>query len=250
MATSRRATIRVYGVNKRAGGDTQRLLWWLEDFVNVGDRLADYQNFATTHANFWPIPLFDPAGKQLEDWTPKAHKLFLAYQECLRRIWRREEQALHNKEVGFLLGMEQHRYFDRGGAIPELLRAAWADLPNAQCRVHTRVSPDWTRGEFVFTPMNDFQQAVYLLFRESWRARVCEWCSKCFLADKPAQRFCGSKCFGEAKRKRDLAYWRSDGAKRRKNRRSEKNASRGRRLQRHAQRRMPILRKPRAFPTR
>ena len=226
MGRGRKATIRVYGVNKRAGEDTQRLLRWLEDFVNVGDGLGDYHQFATTHANFWPIPLFDPAGKQLKDWMSEAHKLFLAYRECLRRVWRRDEQALHNKEVGFLLGMEQHRYFDRGGTIPEFLRAAWGDLPNAQCRVHTRVSPDWTRGEFVFTPMNDFQRAAYCLFGESWRARTCERCAKCFLADKPAQRFCGSKCFGEAKRKRDLAYWRNHGAERRK---SRKTASRRKR---------------------
>lgn len=225
MSTSgRRATIRVYGVNKRAGEEAQRLLRWLEDFVKVGDTLDDYRRFGITRPNFWPIGLHAGSGEDLA-WTPKAYKLFLAYRECLRRVWRRDKQALDNVELAFLLGMS-HSYFDREGfGVPEFVCAAWADLSNARCSANTWAAPIWNCAEFVFYPHNDFQRAVYLLFRESWRARTCERCSECFLADKPAQRFCSSECFGEAKRNRDLAYWRSHGAERRK---SRKNASRRR----------------------
>ena len=239
MSSRHRATIRVFGANKRADVDAQRLLCWIEDFVNVGNSPADYERFAATHDSFWPIGLHDGgSGKDLA-WTPEAHKLFLAYRDCLGRVWSRDKLALDNVELAFLLGMQPHGYFDPGGfGVPEFVRTAWAALPNAHCSMHTWVAPVWNVAEFVFYPHNDFQKAVYRLFRDSWRARTCEECCKCFIADKSAQRFCSSRCFGKAKRKRDLAYWRHYGAERRK---SRKNASRGSRQRQRAS----VLRKPR-----
>ena len=67
---------------------------------------------------------------------------------------------------------------------------------------------DWERGEFFYEPMNDFQRAVYTLFRQSWRARICRECQRLFIADKNPQMFCGTDCSVIARRRRDLASWR------------------------------------------
>src|SRR5262249_12484866 len=78
-----------------------------------------------------------------------------------------------------------------------------------------RLFPKWTNGDLAYLPGNDFQRALYLLFRASWRAKICAKCSTYFVADKPAQLYCGTACSGGVKRERTLKWWRDKGAKRR-----------------------------------
>jgi hypothetical protein len=75
-----------------------------------------------------------------------------------------------------------------------------------------QINANWERGEFSYEPANDFQRAVYRLFRESWRARICRQCQKLFVAKKHPQMFCGGKCSTIARRKRDLDFWKTKGA--------------------------------------
>jgi hypothetical protein len=80
-----------------------------------------------------------------------------------------------------------------------------------------QITGDWERGEFTYEPANDFQRAVYRLFRESWRARSCRLCQKLFVARKHPQMFCGGGCSTIARRKRDLDFWKTRGAALRRN---------------------------------
>jgi hypothetical protein len=70
---------------------------------------------------------------------------------------------------------------------------------------------DWKTGSFRYMPANDFQRAAYILFREGWRAKVCEHCSRRFIAGKPVQRYCSTSCSGETKRRRHLDWWNKHG---------------------------------------
>jgi hypothetical protein len=84
---------------------------------------------------------------------------------------------------------------------------------------HIDLHPDaWSPDSSKYQPDTPFRRAVYLLFRQSWRAKQCPVCGRYFVADKPRQRYCGSRCYGAAKRRRDLHYWRTVGTRRRQQR--------------------------------
>jgi hypothetical protein len=87
----------------------------------------------------------------------------------------------------------------------------------------TQVDPDWTSGTFRYEPNTNFRRALYALFRQSWRAKVCPQCKRYFIADKPPQRYCSTKCYGIAKRGRDLEFWRTMGSDLRKKRKKEES---------------------------
>jgi hypothetical protein len=52
-----------------------------------------------------------------------------------------------------------------------------------------------------------YQRAVYDLTQEMWRAMVCPVCGKCFVADKTAQRYCSTRCYGDKKAQNSLDYY-------------------------------------------
>src|SRR5262249_16058046 len=76
----------------------------------------------------------------------------------------------------------------------------------------------WRTGTFRYEPATEFQAAVHMLFRQSWRAKVCPRCGRHFIGDKPAQSYCSSACYGSVKRDRDLQHWRTVGDLRRRER--------------------------------
>lgn len=71
--------------------------------------------------------------------------------------------------------------------------------------------PDWRSGDFNYYPNSDFQKAVYVLFRQSWRAKVCNGCGNYYIADKPPQLYCSLKCSNQATRDRNRGWWRLHG---------------------------------------
>jgi hypothetical protein len=107
-------------------------------------------------------------------------------------------------------------------------KAPETDIP----QVHTDGKlTTWTRRETNYglpigTPVVDgktgtinwefrcqFQRAIYDLMQERWRARKCRWgpCSKYFVADKTARKYCSPECY-EAKRiKQANDYYCRDG---------------------------------------
>jgi hypothetical protein len=74
---------------------------------------------------------------------------------------------------------------------------------------------DWTTGSNAFHCDSEFQRALFALMRDSWKARNCACCKRYFIADKPAQMYCSTRCFGDSKRDRDRSYFRQHGSKKR-----------------------------------
>src|SRR5262249_24072965 len=72
--------------------------------------------------------------------------------------------------------------------------------------------PDWASGRVEYVSRIDFQRAIWLLFRESWRAKVCPKCSTYFLAQKPAQLYCSVSCSSAVHRASSLNWWKETGA--------------------------------------
>ena len=79
-----------------------------------------------------------------------------------------------------------------------------------------------------------FQRAVMFFGAESWRARFCSGCGRCFVAEQPATRFCSIRCAAEGRRASKKAWWAKDGKKWRKEIQGKK---RGRKAKGNSQRR-------------
>ena len=101
----------------------------------------------------------------------------------------------------------------------DLLRA-WEMLrrsrPDATWAPHSMAFPVWGQAGFLYYPRGDFEQALWLLFGESWRAKVCAKCFTYFVAQKPAQLYCTVQCSSASHRVAALKYWREKGAKARR----------------------------------
>jgi hypothetical protein len=195
----------------------------LEELVNVGDSDQDFRAFATKCRSFWPLDTQDPSIGLLR-WDIAAHGVFLAFRNYLRKVWVSDRQAVEYAYLSVLLGLdvdfadrpdEECWSFQRAE-----VNEAWAELrktyPQVGVGIRPGVYPVWGSGVFTYVPDNDFQRAVYQLFLETWRARVCPRCSRYFIAQKAAQIYCSTKCGGGVKRERSLEWWRREGAARRR----------------------------------
>jgi hypothetical protein len=182
-------------------------------------------------------------------WHLACHKLFLFYRDSLRQVWCGEPLGSQgNTEnptpadlsqpgqlwvigyvIEFLLGLmdynEEARQEIKNGQPPPLfswpyeLFYAWQGIirafPTAAVEGRVQVSVLWEMGDFSLVPHNDFQRAFYLLFRQSWRARVCPRCKMFFVARKPKQIFCGTGCSAGSRLASKRRWWKRVGAKKR-----------------------------------
>lgn len=220
-------TIRVLNLNKRAAKESERLFQGLECFVNLGDSHAECQAFAAQWPSFWPVNFVkagtdEPLGFLLDN---DYRVLVRVFRDHLRRVWRFDSEALREQVAKILLGLARQSAVERHDSPQpaadsdytfSLLRVGQAH-PGYQATWPV-ITTDWVRGDFSYAPLNDFQRAVYMLFRESWRARSCPECGRLFVAAKPAQLYCSVNCSIGARRKRDLALWRTKGASKRRKR--------------------------------
>lgn len=208
-----------------APSEMGRLFNGLEAVVNCGDSLNEYQNLSKGHASFWPS---DPG----RAWNPKDHASFIEYRDQLRALWNgslNEEQR--PSTVAYLLGLidseEFHTLWLSG---PEALFELWAarstKATNSTVSIsHSFILPVWGNVGLRFYAQGDFEAALWALFRESWRARVCGQCKRYFIAAKAAQRYCSTKCYGAAKREQRLTWWNKTGSLRRKGARGQSKKS-------------------------
>lgn len=154
--------------------------------------------------------------RRLLDWDPACHKLALFYRDELRQDWGPPEPGPHDFARGFeflvSLGIKPAAWFaDWQGAfnaVRESCPLAFVPAPE-----ESQLEADWKTGSFEYAPVNDFQGAAYILFRQGWRAKRCTRCTRYVVADKPLQRYCSTECFAEARRERNLALWRKYGKK-------------------------------------
>jgi hypothetical protein len=77
---------------------------------------------------------------------------------------------------------------------------------------------DWGKGAFVYESTCDFQRALYLLYQESWRARICNKCGAKFIAKRAAQKYCSTDCSERAQLKHRQKWWAEHGKQWRKSR--------------------------------
>jgi hypothetical protein len=234
-----RGTVRVFPMNELAGKERERLLGALEKFVNVQGSSENYEKFGLQWSSFFPASidvleeayLTDSGIKRVYKFVPEAEDLFRAYVWLLREIWQGnrklraftgvllgiDDQFVHAAEQGESPFGDPHDRFKEGW---RRLRIRYPDTYQSTPVIH----PSWASGEFHYTPLNDFQCAVFLLFKESWRAKTCSVCERCFIASKPAQVYCSPSCSGEAKRRRSLLWWHETGKNHRSNQRSVRKA--------------------------
>jgi hypothetical protein len=231
-----------------AAGGRSRHFKALERFVNCGDSVEDYTAFGKAFLKFWPVRVYwFEEGEDADPWwRPEAHDLFTYYRDVLRGLWRPDgtsEDPRHNKaprrlqaeDAKYLLGIgsinlqiikiirdrKDVAWPAKVGFMSATVRLtnAWRVLLNAFPKANTTIpndpSFDWRTGRVTYLPDTDFQRAFYLLFQQSWRARVCERCGLYFIAQKPSQRFCSTACSAGNRLASKLKWWRRVGAKRR-----------------------------------
>lgn len=216
-----------------------RLFRGLERFANTGDSLEEYTALAKAWPSFWPIDTqapveslanAPPTDVELIRWHHAAHDVFLAYRNYLRKIWVADREYLDSGHLDILLGL--NRNFadfpqpESWSFQTKALNEAWAKLrkafPTIGVASNPLVAPIWGAGLFSYGAVNDFQRAVYQLFQESWRAKVCAGCSAYFVAQKPAQMYCSTGCSNSSHRAASLKWWREKGAAKRADRASDR----------------------------
>jgi hypothetical protein len=191
----------------------------LERFANTDDSLESYSGLAKGWPTFWPVAIEDH-GRSLA-WTAEAHSLFVFYRNILRGLWTHNpETSTNGTYVNLLFGTV---------APVEQLKRCFPDITPAVAT--TSFWPEWGAGAVRYVSYNDFQRAIWLLFRESWRAKVCAKCAIYFIAAKPAQSYCSNLCSSRAHQSSSLRWWREKGSQRRiardKNTRKTKQKGRG-----------------------
>jgi len=219
----------IFLASKVRGKKRERLWNGLERFVNCSDEWRDFRALGRSFRRFWPVRVFNRrriSEGDIEfgylDWHPACHRLFLFYRDTLRSVWRGDLSTEDWGQAEFLLGIKkwQKDVIGKEYIIPGL-RDAWREISN-----YSQSQPDdgpefgmlWRNGSFYIEPKNEFQQAFYLLFLQSWRARVCPGpgCKqKYFIARKAKQKFCGTPCSAGSRRASNRNWWDRVGAKRR-----------------------------------
>lgn len=198
----------------------------------------------------WP----DLFKSEIQDWEKNAMAVsetikstcppLLFYSRLLRQVWSRDDPS--GNCLRFLLGFESQALYGGVGmnmfkseTVPEAppdwkgsafrghflgqRKLAWSDLPSGYPVI------DGMTGEITWEFGCSFQRAIYDLMQERWRAMVCPMCRRYFVADKTAQKYCSSKCYGDRKREQLLAGYHSRGRLRRQETRVNGDGSKGKR---------------------
>ena len=228
-----RATIPVFTPSELAStGEKARLFAGLEKFANLGDTFEVYQDFLVQWPTFLPalikhIDEDNPEARPLGWSTPECHRFALVYRDALRRLWIKDPNAIGTGLGSFILGIDHALGTVLLPYIPGFDQA-WSKLK--ACYYSLQIEPpslftDWGSGAFLFNPLTDFQRGAYILFRESWRAKVCPCCSGLFIAQRAPQIYCSSRCYGMTKQRRGLDWWNQHGDKWRKARKASTKKS-------------------------
>jgi hypothetical protein len=93
----------------------------------------------------------------------------------------------------------------------------------------TRVEFNWKRGQIIYMPENEFERAVYALFRNSSLAKVCgnpDCPAPFFIAGRRSQRYCGEDCAAVFQHESKRNWWKEVGSKMRRQQRATKRMGR------------------------
>lgn len=237
--------------------DWQMLLFdALAAFANLGETPDEWGRFRLGWPDFFPgsapqaqsssIGLTDWLYKDAEDWAkfcydfsaslPADYRLttvppLLWYRDLLRAVWTRQDVA--GAALSLLVGFADQAQLNRlKDVVPRTVRATLPSveylgrdfdpknaLPSGRPAVDVGTIACTIRWEFGC----QFQQAIYELMQNLWRAKVCPQCKRFFIAGKTAQKFCSTKCTGEKKASDSLDYYHREGRFRRQEQSSAKS---------------------------
>jgi hypothetical protein len=198
------------------------LLGALTELANLRDDPKDFQRFAKRWPRFVLVLNQDLPGLSLGSGDiPNRFSSVRERREAVRSIWRGSsltlsELLLPNEPPEELRNQEEYK--DRDDETGK--QSGWSWEP--------QVKLDWQRREFIYEPRTDFQRALYGLFRQSARAKVCgnlECPAPYFIAYKPTRRYCSEACAGVFQREWKRRWWAEHGAR---SRRSAKRPGRKR----------------------
>jgi hypothetical protein len=189
-----------------------KLLKSLEEFVNMGDQLSDLKHFRKR----WP----DFVTKADYDWAERDCRQesrspwLMERKQWLRELWKGGPlQDEHAHRLAMMLGIESdsRSYSHSTIGIPTGLGSTFSEGGMELEPLRAAYLPRWTTGEFDYSPRNDFQRALYLLFKNSWRAKICPQCDSYFVANKVSQRYCSTDCSDKVQSELRLRWWRQHG---------------------------------------
>jgi hypothetical protein len=136
----------------------------------------------------------------------------LDYPYWLEQIWIGGET---DPQLRILLGIEDAPLSEDEGTPEESWLVGLATIP-------AQMEADWDEGVFRYRGACDFQRALYLLFQESWRAKICDECSAKFIARRGAQKYCSTECSGKMQRELKRIWWSEHGETWRQGRRTSR----------------------------
>lgn len=183
--------------------DRWKLFRGLEEFASIRADKEGWAHFQKRWPHFFPEREYE---RIANDVTPS----IADYPYFLDQIWMGGENEPY---LGIMLGI-------RPTPKPEELN------PEESAAAHLSSIPpalfqlDWNEGSIRYFGGCDFQTALYLLYRESWRARICEVCEANFIAKRTAQKYCSTDCSESMQREVKKKWWAEHGQKWRKERKA------------------------------
>jgi hypothetical protein len=166
----------------------------MEQFANIRSDKHGWTHFKRLWPDFFPSEEYERA---LQGLKPS----ILDYPYWLDQIWMGGETDPY---LRILLGIETAPGSGDEVTPEESWIAGLTTIP-------AKFNVDWDEGVFTYEGACDFQKALYLLFRESWRARVCEKCGAKFIARRAAQKYCSTDCSESMQRELKQKWWAEHG---------------------------------------
>jgi hypothetical protein len=210
--------------NRQAAKLRDQQLESLAAFANMGDHPNDWKKFQLKYPRFFPSDtIYRLASASLQTFSvllDTTTTRLLLYRDHLRRVWTRSDPK--GESLKILYGMERkldppERNDAPFGTPPKIHplfingKSLMPDEYNRPLLPEGELLVDGISGEISLEFGSEFQQSVFELMKNRWRARTCAQCARYFIADKTAQAFCSPACAGDAKRTRALEYWRTTG---------------------------------------
>jgi hypothetical protein len=187
--------------------DRPKLFAALGEFANIRSDAEGWAHFRKRWPNFFPESEYD---RVAQGQKPSV----VDYPYWLDQVWIGGETEPH---LRILLGVDSA---PKDGTPEDAWLSGLATLP-------AQFYADWDEGVFRYQGACNFQRSLYLLFLDSWRARVCEKCDTKFIAARAAQKFCTTDCSDAMQREFRRRWWAEHGAAWRQKRNESKLKKRG-----------------------
>lgn len=172
--------------------DKRKLFEALEEFANIRRDADGWRQFKKRWPNFFPAEAYDRVAKG-------AKPSIADYPYCLDLLWIGADSP-----VQIMLGIDARPHRVDELLPEEVWLAGLASIP-------AEFDVDWDESAFRYRGACDFQRALYLLFLDSWKARVCEKCGSKFIARRAAQKYCSTDCSKSMQRELKQKWWAEHG---------------------------------------